>query len=273
VSPTAGAASSVVVGGVRLECAWFGREAARGPVLVFLHEGLGCVRMWRDFPARVADDAGARVLAYSRRGYGDSDAVALPRPLTYMHDEALVILPELLAALEIDDAVLVGHSDGGSIALIYAGSGVLPARVRGLLLLAPHVFCEDVSVASIQQARAQFLYGDLRPKLARYHGDNTDGAFWGWNDAWLDPRFRAWNIEEYLPEVRIPVVALQGKQDPYGTLAQLDAIERGVRGPFRRVELDACGHDPTRDAPDATRAAITELVLSLSPAHPATSAR
>lgn len=266
-------ASRVEVDGVHLEYAWHGVGSPGTPCLVFLHEGLGCAAMWRDFPALVAGDTGARVLVYSRRGYGASDPVPLPRPLTYMHEEALEVLPALLAALAIDDAVLVGHSDGGSIALIHAGGGPPPSCVRGLVLLAPHVFCEDVSVTSIEAARRAFAEGGLRARLARYHGDNTDGAFKGWNDAWLDPGFRSWNLEAFLPRISVPVLAIQGANDPYGTLAQIDAIERGVRGPFRRLILDACGHDPSRDARDATRAAIREFVATLAPpVRPATSA-
>ncbi len=259
---------TVVVDGARLEVEWHGRDRlgrGRGPTLVFLHEGLGCVASWRDFPREVAEGAGTPALVYSRRGYGGSDPAPLPRPLTYMHDEALTVLPELLAALDIDDALLVGHSDGASIALIHAGRGAFPRRVRGLVLLAPHVFCEDLSVASIEEARTAFEQGGLRAKLERLHGTNTDCAFRGWNDAWLDPAFRRWSLEELLPGVDIPVLAIQGEDDRYGTLAQIDAIERGVSGRFERLVLPRCGHDPARDAPDATRAAITSFVPTVPP--------
>jgi pimeloyl-ACP methyl ester carboxylesterase len=234
-------------------------------MLVFLHEGLGCVAMWRGFPAEVADDTGARAFVYSRRGYGRSDPVPLPRPLSYMHDEALTVLPELLTSLGVDDAVLVGHSDGASIALIHAAGSLGPDRVRGLVLMAPHVFCEDVSVASIAEAREAFEHGDLRARLERYHGANTDCAFRGWSDAWLDPAFRRWNLESFLPGIHVPVLVIQGEEDPYGTLAQVEAIERGVSGPCEKLLLPHCGHDPARDAPEAVRAAIREWVANCPP--------
>ncbi len=248
--------STITAGGHRLEMVWHGPHPERAPTLVLLHEGLGCVAAWRAWPLELARASGCGVLVYSRWGYGDSDPVEPPRPMTYMHDEALVALPEVLDAAHVRDCVLVGHSDGGSIALIATGAGVVGARVRALALIAPHVFCEDVSVASISRAKDAFRHGDLRSKLARYHGANVDGAFWGWNRAWLDPGFRAWNIEEYLAGVTVPTLVVQGAADPYGTLAQVDAIERGVRAPFTRLVLDSCGHAPWREAPGATMAAI-----------------
>jgi pimeloyl-ACP methyl ester carboxylesterase len=257
----------ILVGDVHLEIAWHG-NARDGTTLVFLHEGLGSVGTWRDVPARVAAETGTRALVYSRRGYGGSDPVPLPRPLTYMNEEAERSLPLLLDTLGIEDAVLVGHSDGGSIALIYAGSASEHRRARGLVLLAPHVFCEQVSVDSIRKARQAFLSGNLREKLARYHGANTDNAFWGWNDAWLDPAFREWNIEDCLPRIEIPILAIQGADDPYGTLAQLDAIERGVRGSLTRLVLPGVGHDPCRDAPEATLAAIVRFIGALKAGPP-----
>jgi len=227
------------------------------PTLVFLHEGLGSVSAWRDFPARVAERTKLGAMIYSRWGYGKSDPVTLPRPLTYMHDEARV-LPELLDSTAIESAILVGHSDGASIALLAAGH----PRVRGLVLFAPHVFVEDVSVTSIEAARIAYETTDLRSKLARHHAD-VDGAFWGWNRAWLDPGFRAWNIESCLPLVRVPTLLVQGRDDPYGTLAQLDAIERGVSAPVTRLVLDRCGHAPHRDHPEACLDAIAGFVQSL----------
>jgi pimeloyl-ACP methyl ester carboxylesterase len=245
----------MIAAGHRLESVWIGPGPDEAPTLVFLHEGLGCVSMWRDFPARVADATRCGALVYSRWGYGASDAVTLPRPLRYMHDEAAT-LEEIVVAQKIRDAILIGHSDGASIAIMAAS---LPS-VRALVLEAPHVFCEEISVKSIAAAHDAFTRGDLRARLARHHGDNVDGAFWGWNRAWLDPGFRAWNIEEYLPRVRVPTLVIQGEDDEYGTLAQIDAIERGAAARVERIVLSACGHAPHRDRPAETLAAITRFV-------------
>ncbi len=189
--------------------------------------------------------------------------MTLPRPLSYMQDEALSSLPEVLDVASVRRCVLVGHSDGGSIALVFAGSG-LPqaARVAGLVLEAPHVFVEDVSIRGIAAAREAFARGDLRGRLARHHAD-VDGAFRGWNDAWLDPAFRAWNVEDYLPRVRVPSLVVQGEDDEYGTLAQVDAIERGSGGAVRRLVLPRCGHAPHRDRPDDVEAAVVAFVAGL----------
>jgi pimeloyl-ACP methyl ester carboxylesterase len=246
-------------GGRRLEHEWYGPRPGAASTLVFLHEGLGSVSMWRDFPARLAEATGLGALVYNRAGYGGSDAVPLPRPLRFMHDEALLVLPEVLEAAGVREAILVGHSDGGSIALIHAGSGQ-GTRVRALILEAPHVFCEEVSVRSIAAAGERYRQGDLRRALERHHGANVDVAFWGWNRAWLDPAFRAWNIEEYLPGVRVPVLVIQGDRDEYGTLKQLDAIAAGCRGPVERLVLPDCGHSPHREQPETTLAAMASFL-------------
>jgi pimeloyl-ACP methyl ester carboxylesterase len=246
-------------GGRRLEYEWHGPGPAAAPTLVFLHEGLGCITTWRDFPARLAEATGSGALVYSRAGYGHSEPVPLPRPLRFMHDEALRVLPEVLDAVGVREAVLVGHSDGGSIALIHAGGGS-GSRVRGLLLEAPHVFCEELSVRSIARAAEKYQQGDLRRALERHHGENVDIAFWGWNRAWLDPAFRTWNIEEYLGAIGCPILVIQGGDDEYGTLAQVDAIEAGSGGPVRRLVLASCGHSPHREQPDATLRAMAEFV-------------
>ena len=255
----------LVAAGKRLEAVWVGPPPGGAPTLVFLHEGLGCAHCWRNFPERVAEATGLGALVYSRAGYGASDPVAVPRPLAYMHDEARDSLPEVLAGAGVRDAILVGHSDGASIALLFAGSG-LPAaeRLQGLVLLAPHVFVEDRSIARIEEAREAFLTGDLRERLARRHGDNVDVAFWGWNRAWLDPGFRAWNLEEVLPHLRVPSLLVQGEDDPYGTLAQLDSIETKSGGPVSRLVLPACGHAPHRDQPEATIGAVARFVRELT---------
>jgi pimeloyl-ACP methyl ester carboxylesterase len=250
--------SFVEVRGRRLEVERIGGEAAR-PVLVFLHEGLGSISMWRDFPARVAAATGCAAVVYSRYGYGRSDALDAPFAVDYMHREALEALPELLARLRIERPVLVGHSDGASIALVYAGSRDDPA---GLVALAPHVFVEDLSVESIARAKVAFETTDLPQRLARHHAD-ARRTFYGWNDIWLHPDFRRWNIEAFLPAVRCPVLAVQGEDDEYGTMAQVAAVERQVGGRCEVVRLAACGHSPHRDQPEATLAAIARFVAAL----------
>jgi pimeloyl-ACP methyl ester carboxylesterase len=256
---------SVEVLGKRVEVMVFTAVAHSPATLLFLHEGLGSAAQWRDFPTLVGDATACTTIAYSRVGYGGSDPVELPRPLTYMQDEATDFLPRLLDELGIDSAVLVGHSDGGSIALVHAALDAREKRrrIRGVILEAPHVFVEDVSVASIAKAREAYETGDLRDKLARYHGTNVDGAFRGWNDAWLDPAFRSWNLEAYLPSIVAPMLVIQGEDDPYGTRAQVDAIARQAGGRVETLMLAQCGHAPHRDQPEATLAAMSAFVRRL----------
>ncbi|HEX7602226.1 MAG TPA: alpha/beta hydrolase [Polyangiaceae bacterium] len=249
--------------GARLEAEWHGPSPEDAATLVFLHEGLGCVAMWREFPAALAEATGLGALVVSRQGYGGSDPVSLPRPLTYMQHEGLEVLPEVLDAAGVKQAILVGHSDGGSIALVHAGTARSHPRVLGLMLEAPHVFCEDVSIASILEAREAYEHGELRERLRKYHGDNVDGAFWGWNRAWLDPGFRAWNIEEYLPKIRVPVLVVQGEDDRYGTVAQVEAIERGCGAPVTRAMLPGCGHSPHREKAAETLAVMVGFVKGI----------
>ena len=226
------------------------------PELVFLHEGLGSISHWKDFPARAAAVTGCPVTVYSRYGSGNSDPLIEPRAVTYMHDEALRSLPDLLGQLEIADPILIGHSDGASIALIYTGTH---KSVRGLVLLAPHVFVEDLSVASIAAARTSFETTNLPEKLARHHRD-AGSTFWGWNNIWLDPAFRRWNIEEYLPRITCPILAIQGLDDQYGTMAQVQAIARQSGGPVEVLPLAECRHSPQRDQAEAVLAAIAKFV-------------
>jgi len=233
------------------------------PTLVFLHEGLGSVSMWRDFPERVAAETRCPALVYSRRGYGNSTPIAGARAPDYMHVEATSTLPALLDILAIDDLVLIGHSDGASIALIHAGASNRPKQVRGVVALAPHVFVEPLSIASIERAREQYETTDLRAGLARHHAD-VDAAFRGWNDIWLAPAFRSWNIEPSLSGIECPLLLIQGRDDEYGTLAQIDAIEARVLGGVERVVLDDCGHSPQRDQPEATLAAIRRFIETMA---------
>ncbi|MBI5904668.1 MAG: alpha/beta hydrolase [Deltaproteobacteria bacterium] len=247
-------------GGRSIEYAWHGPGPADAATLVFLHDGIGCAATWRDFPAALGRETGCGALVYSRAGYGGSDPVPLPRPLTYMHEEGFSGLPELLDALGVREAFLVGHSDGGSISLLHASTPRSRPRVRALLLEAPHVFCEEITVRSIEKARDEYLRTDLPARLARYHGANVECAFWGWNRAWLDPGFLEWNIEWCLPGVTVPALVVQGTEDPYGTMRQVEAIERRSGGPVRRLVLDRCGHTPHRERREATLAAMAAFV-------------
>ena len=235
----------------RIEIACVGR-----PTMVLLHEGLGSIAMWRDFPGRVAHATGCNAVVYSRYGYGNSEPLAAPREVRYMHDEALFALPEFLDQLGIEAPILLGHSDGGSIALIHAGAGLRP--VTAVVTLAAHVLVEDISVASIAGAGAAYEITDLRNRLARYHAD-VESAFRGWNRIWLHPDFRAWNIEECLPRIACPVLAIQGEDDEYGTMEQMKRI--GAQVPdVELLELGDCRHSPHKDQPEAVLEAVTRFV-------------
>ena len=250
----------VTVAARRIEYERIEIARASRPTLVFLHEGLGSIAMWKDFPSRVAHATGRNALVYSRYGYGNSTPLAKPRTVDYMHDEALVALPELLDRLAIDRPILIGHSDGGSIALIHAGSGIRP--LTAVVTLAAHVLVEDISVASIAGAKAAYETTELRSKLARYHAD-VDSVFWGWNRIWLAPEFRAWNIEEYLPRIACPVLAIQGEDDEYGTMEQMRRIGAQV-GDVELLDLQDCRHSAHRDQPEAVIEAITRFVDRLT---------
>jgi pimeloyl-ACP methyl ester carboxylesterase len=253
---TTGNSEEVIVDGKRLETVWIGRERSGQPVIVMLHEGLGSIALWKDFPEQVAARTGCAVLVYSRYGHGSSDKLTEKRPVNFMHREGEVVLPELLDKLSIERPILLGHSDGGSISIIFAGK--YPKRPRALILQAPHVFVEDLSVASITQAKVNYETTDLRQKLSRYHA-HVDETFWGWNDIWLDPNFRSWNIEEYLTTIRCPVLCIQGENDEYGTRAQVDAIAAQV--PQAEVMmLPDCKHSPHRDQPGKTLDRIVGFV-------------
>ncbi len=243
------------IAGLHLEGAWWGPSSDAAPTLVLLHEGLGCVGLWGDFPARLAEATGCGVFAYSRGGYGKSSAIPLPRPLSYMHDEARETLPKILDRIGFRRGALVGHSDGASIAIVNAGA-IADPRVKAVALMAPHVFTEDLGIASIVEAKRAYEQGDLKRKLARWH-DHVDCAFYGWNGAWLDPGFRAWNLEEFLPAIRVPMLVVQGEADQYGTIEQVRAIARGSGGPVETVLIPDTGHSPYREAPDAALAAIS----------------
>ena len=250
---------------IEIEYQWVGTAGAAAPLLVFLHEGLGSVAMWRDFPARLCVAAGMRGLVYSRPGYGKSTPRAPDehwRP-DFMHRQAREVLPALLRALGMDATRdkpwLFGHSDGGSIALLHAA--LHPRELKGAVVVAPHLHVEDLSIASIELARVAYERTDLRQKLARYH-DDVDSAFWGWNDVWLDPAFRGWNIEGELAGIRCPLLAVQGADDEYGTLEQIRGIARRVPG-TELLELPGCGHSPHKEQPQA----LIEAVVSFLAKH------
>jgi pimeloyl-ACP methyl ester carboxylesterase len=241
-------------------CTWGGSPADK-PAILLLHEGLGSIGLWRGFPQALAERTGWCVIAYSRAGYGQSEPGVVPRPLDYMTREATDVLPEVLDATGFCDGILLGHSDGASIAAVYAGRAGDP-RVRGVCLMAPHFFTEPGGLASIAEAKAAYATGDLRGRLAKYHAD-VDNAFWGWNGAWLDPGFRAWNIEDAIPGIVVPVLAIQGRGDQYGTLAQIDAVVKGAGGPVDTAILEDCKHSPHLEQPERTLEAVAGFVRRL----------
>lgn len=257
------------INGVRLEVVHItppGAVSGRAPI-VFLHEGLGSVAMWmgsgNSWPEAVCTATGRCGVVYSRRGYGQSDPVPDVRgagrlPPDYMHQQAWEVLPALLEALDISKPVLLGHSDGGTIALLYASRH----EIEACIVMAPHVMVEDVSVRSIEQARTGFETGDLRKRLSRYHAD-VDSAFWQWNDAWLSPEFRCFDIREECRCIRSPVLALQGEDDIYGSMAQIEEIAPTL-GPFEMHKLPACGHSPQRDQPQLTTQLIRDFLQARS---------
>lgn len=235
------------------------------PTLVFLHEGLGSIPQWRDFPQKVAQATGRRALVYDRYGYGNSEVLKEEkRGIRFMHDEGLVVLPQLLSGLSIEKPILIGHSDGASIALIYAGAGN-PAR--GIAVLAPHVFVEEGGLESIRKAQHTFETTDLPQRLGKYHRDARK-TFYLWNDAWLAPGFKRWNIEQYLPGIRCPVLAIQGEQDQYGSMAQLEAIKRQVGGPCELLKLPQCGHSPHQDQPEKVLNSLAEFIGKIIGTNP-----
>lgn len=254
-------AGRLEVGGNTLEWGSWGPSPDQAPTLVLLHEGLGALGLWRDFPARLAAATGMGVFAWSRAGYGASDPCDLPRPLDYMTQEAVAVLPQVLDAIGFARGVLMGHSDGATIAAIYAGS-VVDQRVRGLVLMAPHFFTEEMGLAAIAAAREAYDTGDLRDRLARHHS-HVDVAFRGWNDAWLHPDFRAWHVGEVIDYLRIPVLAIQGRQDQYGTLAQIHEIEERIYSPIETLILDDCRHAPHQDQPEAVLAEVAGFCARL----------
>jgi len=250
--------SELRVNGCRLETLWLTAPTKVPVTWVLLHEGLGCVELWRDFPAQLHDATGDAVFAWSRRGYGLSDAVPLPRPLNYMTDEAEHHVGPVLDQVPGEHILLLGHSDGASIAALYAAIGD-DSRVAGVLLVAPHFFTEQIALTAIAQTSSAYENGNLKARLQKYHHDNVECAFKGWSDAWLAKGFRQWDITNCLPKIDMPMVLVQGQQDEYGTMAQLDAASTLSRGDCQRFELPNCDHWPHLKAPDSLLAASAAL--------------
>lgn len=258
---SSGTPGAIDIDGCSLETACYGPAPEKAPTIVLLHEGLGCVELWRDFPEKLAAETGYGVFVFSRAGYGKSDGCALPRPVDYMTREATEILPGILDAIGFRHGILLGHSDGATIAAIYAGS-VEDFRVRGLILMAPHFFTEDMGLQSIAKAKEDYDSGELRGKLARYHSD-VDSTFRGWNEAWLNPEFKDWNVSEVIDYLRIPVLAIQGRDDRYGTVAQIEEIENRIYSPLDVEILEDCGHAPHLEQAQKTLACVSDYVRRL----------
>lgn len=256
------AEGKLTVNGLSLEYACHGAAPDQATTLVMLHEGLGCVDLWRDIPQRLAELTGFGVLVFSRAGYGRSDPVPLPRPLDYMEREAEDVLPKVLDQMGIRRCVLLGHSDGATIAALYAG-GSGDMRVRGQILIAPHFFGEASGLAAIAEAREAFVSGDLKAKLAKYH-THVDVAFYGWADAWLDPGQAGWNVADAIDHLRTPTLCIQGDQDAYGTMAQLDEVMTRSYAPVDELRLPGVGHAPHLEATDQTLAEIADFCARLA---------
>lgn len=255
----------LTIGASDLEYRMLGPSPADAPTIVMLHEGLGSANLWGDFPERLQAATGAGIFLYSRAGYGASTPVQLPRPVDYMHSEALDVLPKLLDAIGFRRGLLLGHSDGASIAAIYAGSHQ-DHRVEGVVMIAPHFIVEDISVASIAKIKRAYETTELKAKLARWHRD-VDNAFYGWNGAWLNPEFRDWDISEYLAYVRVPIAILQGVDDEYGTLRQVEIAREECYCPVDVTVIPGAGHAPHREAPGATLDAIQEFANAVLRVH------
>ena len=256
-----GDGGSLTAAGKSLEYACFGPTPSDAPTLILLHEGLGCAALWRDFPNALTEATGFGVLTYSRAGYGQSDPADLPRPLNYMTREAMDVLPDVLEVIGVRRCVLVGHSDGATVAAIYAGS-VPDRRVRGIVLMAPHFFAEEMGLAEIAKAKRAYEDGDLHARMIKYHRD-PENAFWGWSDSWLHPDFRTWDVADVIDYIRVPVLAIQGREDQYGTLAQIEMLEERSYAPVESLILDDCRHAPFLDQGSTVIAAIAEYCWRL----------
>jgi pimeloyl-ACP methyl ester carboxylesterase len=253
---------SLEANGKSLEGAWFGRDHADQPTIVMLHEGLGSLGLWRDFPHRLAKATGHAVFAYSRAGYGNSQQADLPRPTDFMSDEAMNSLPDVLDEIGFERGILLGHSDGASIAAVYTGSHDDP-RIQGLCLMAPHFFTEPLTISSIAAVRQAWRKSGLRDKFAGYH-KSPEHTFLGWTDVWLNDDFPGWNIEAVIPGIRVPVLVIQGEDDQYGTLAQIESLQKNLKSPLDTEILKECRHAPQFEQPEVTLRLITEFIARVS---------
>ncbi|NOX33331.1 MAG: alpha/beta hydrolase [Deltaproteobacteria bacterium] len=242
----------------KIEIQWNKKREKDSPTLIFLHEGLGCTGMWKDFPETVSKNTGCPSLIFSRFGYGSSDPCPVPWKINFMHKEALRVLPDIIKKTQINNYILVGHSDGGSIGIIFAGSPYAKG-LKGLITLAAHVFCEQITKDCIQQAKINYKLGNLKKALEKYHGKNTDNAFWGWNNAWLNPKFINWNIEKYLDRIKVPMLAIQGKKDQYGTIKQIKSINAHVKHAETNV-IAGLKHSPHLEQPQKILNIITGFI-------------
>ncbi len=250
--------SAITVGEMSLECAWFGPRPAEAPTIVMMHEGLGAVSTWRNFPQRLATATKTGVFVFSRAGYGRSSPVQLPRPLDYLHREATHVLPRILDTIGFERGILLGHSDGGSIAAIYAGS-VQDHRIRGLVLIEPHFFVEDINIAAIRKTANDYHTTDLRSRLQRHHA-NADETMQGWLDFWLHPQFKFFDIREELHHIRVPILIVKGEKDPYGTIEQIRAAENECYCPVESIIVPNARHAPHHDQPELTLEAISAFI-------------
>ena len=246
------------LGSKKIEIQWHQTKQKDRPTLIFLHEGIGCTEMWKDFPGMVSRKTGCPALVFSRFGYGSSDPCPTPWKINFMHKEALTILPEIIKETQIENYILIGHSDGGSIGTIFAGSPYAKG-LKGLITEAAHVFCEQVTVDCIQQAKINYEQHTLKQGLEKYHGKNTDNAFRGWNDVWLHPNFIKWNIEKYLCRIKVPMLAIQGKDDQYGTKKQMESIKRHVKH-AKTYLIDDCRHSPHLEQPEKVLHIMTQFI-------------
>ncbi len=254
------------IGSKKIEIQWHQGAKKEFPVLIFLHEGLGCIRMWKDFPEKLSKKTGCSAFVFSRFGYGKSDPAPLPWKINFMHEQALKTLPEIIKKAQIKTYILIGHSDGGSIGVIFAGSRPDPKEktgLKGVITEAVHLFCEKMTVECIEQTKINYENHHLKRGLEKYHGENCDNAFYGWNSVWLNPKFMSWNIEKYLNPIKVPLLAIQGKDDPYGTEKQIISMKKHVKD-IKTHMIDKCRHSPHHDQPEVVLNLMSNFIHQMT---------